>query len=141
MNRYALGGAIGLLIVLALSGVGGLGQLLQGNGQGRDDASTADDSLGTLPIEQAGQVVQRQGDPTSGVPATGTNLPGTPAAPMNGGFTAPAGTPPTLSPTQPQNVIPRQGVTTLPAQVGILPRCSLVWCSPIQFPRLPMTRN
>ncbi|MFH7242778.1 MAG: hypothetical protein ACHWZW_07995 [Spirulina sp.] len=128
MNRYALGGAIGLLMLLALSGMGGLDRLFQGNGAGRGDLSAADDTLGTLPIEQAGQVVQRQSSPTPGIPATGTNIPGTPTSvsgdfpPTNGGFTAPAGTPPTLNPTQPgipQNVIPQSGgATTLPAQVG-----------------------
>lgn len=133
MNRYALGGAIGLLVLLALSGVGGLGQLFQGSGQSSGNVQADDGTLGTLPIEQAGQVVQRQSTSGQSIPTVGTNTPGTsltdtPApiggdlAPTGSGFTTPAGTPPTLSPAQsgaPQNVIPRQGgATPLPAQVG-----------------------
>jgi len=124
MNRYALGGAVALLVLLVLSGAGGLGRLFQSGRQTQDNLRAEDGTLGTLPLEQAGQVVQRQSAPTPGVPAMGTGT--TPSmggdlAPTGSGFTPPAGTPPTLSPTQPgspQNVIPRQGATTLPAQVG-----------------------
>ncbi|QQE63953.1 hypothetical protein GFS31_06250 [Leptolyngbya sp. BL0902] len=128
MNRYALGAAMALLVLLAWSGAGGMSQLLQGNNQPRGGLRADDRDLGTQPIEQAGQAVQRQNMTPSGTPALGTTVPNNSAVmgggditPTNGGFTAPAGTPPTLSPTQPgatQNVIPRQGATTLPAPIG-----------------------
>lgn len=125
MNRYALGAAMALLVLLAWSGVEGIDQLFQGNYQRRSELRADDSDLGTLPIEQAGQAVQRQ-SAAAGTPAMGTSIPnpastGSDPSLTNGGFTTPAGTPPTLSPTQPgsaQNVIPRQGATTLPAQVG-----------------------
>lgn len=131
MNRYALGGAVALLLLLALSGVGGINRMFRDNNQLRSGLRADDSNLGTLPIEQAGQVVQRQSTTTPGMPATGNSATGampsfegdlTPA-PTGGSFTTPGGTPPTISPTPPamnppQNVIPRQGVTTLPAQVG-----------------------
>jgi hypothetical protein len=108
-----LGGAMALLALLVFSRAGGLGQLLPDGGQTQGNPQSEDGTLGTLPIEQAGQVVQRQSVPVTGI---GT------MTPTNSGFTTPAGTPPTLTPTQsgsPSNVIPRQGgATTLPAPIG-----------------------
>lgn len=133
MNRYVLGGALALLMLVALSGVGGINQLFQGNSRLRGGLRADDSDLGTLPIEQAGQAVQRQGSASGGVPINGAPTNGVPMNPttpspsgdlaptMDNGFTAPAGTPPAASPTppgSPQNVIPRQGVTTLPAPWG-----------------------
>ncbi|MBD2426835.1 hypothetical protein [Phormidium sp. FACHB-1136] len=123
MNRYALGAAMALLLLLALSGTGGINRLFRGNDQLRGGLRADDTNLGTLPIEQAGQAVQRQGSASGGVPMNPTNLPpsGDLTPTTNGGFTTPAGTPPAFSPTQPgtpQNVVPRQGITTLPAPLG-----------------------
>jgi hypothetical protein len=60
--------------------------------------------------------VQRQGAASGGVPMNPTNsAPSGDLSPTtNGGFTTPSGTPP----APPQNVIPRQGITTLPAPLG-----------------------
>lgn len=124
MNRYALGGAMALLVLLIFSGSEGVGRLLQGNDQRRDEPQTEDGALGTRPIEQAGQAVRRQSQTSQGIPATGTATPvpmGDNFAPTNDGLAAPANTPPILNPAQsgaPSNVIPNQGATTLPAQVG-----------------------
>jgi len=126
MNRYVLAGATALLLLLALSGAGGLSQLFRGNAQTSQEGQPEATTLGTLPIEQAGQVVQRQGS-TPGAPMAPAVAPngainGDIAPTSANAFTTPTGTPPTLSPSQPgspQNVIPRPvGATPLPAQVG-----------------------
>lgn len=127
MNRYVLGGATVFLLLVALWGGGGISQRLRGNAQVQNGTQPDNGTLGTLPIEQAGQVVRRQGGdpaPIDPLPMDPDNLtPENSRPPASGSFTTPGDIPPTIRPSSPptnppQNVIPRQGVTTLPAPVG-----------------------
>lgn len=76
MNRFMIGG---ILAALVLTLMGGLNRLLGDRSQETPLASqqntTAQDvnDLGTLPLEQAGQLVQRQSEvaTNNGIPATG----------------------------------------------------------------------
>jgi hypothetical protein len=122
MNRYALAGAAALLFLIALSGAGGLSPLFRGNTETSQGGQPEATTLGTLPIEKAGQVVQRQGS-APGAPMAPAMTPNgaingdTPPTSANA-FTTPTGTPSTLS-GSPQNPIPPAvGATPSPAQVG-----------------------
>jgi hypothetical protein len=114
MNRYIVGAIMAGLVLLAMSGIGGVSGLFADNARLRDDLSPDDSSLGTLPIEQAGRIVQRQGQATGATPATGTTTGGT-MAPNDispeGTFTPPTGT---------GNNIPN--ATIRPAQTNVIPR-------------------
>jgi hypothetical protein len=120
MNRYIVGAIMAGLALLAMSGIGGVNGLFADNTRLRDNLSADDSSLGTLPIEQAGRIVQRQGPATTGVtPATGTTI-GDTMAP-NGGV--PNDISPEASYTTPTGVgnnIPN--ATIRPAQTNVIPR-------------------
>ncbi|MGG6241144.1 hypothetical protein ACQ4N7_21175 [Nodosilinea sp. AN01ver1] len=129
MNRFIIGG---ILAAIAVMLTGGLNRLLSDrfeNGpEGTQISSLSDTTtegngsdLGSVPIEQAGQLVQRQSEVgTSGISATG-----------NSTFTDQNGNRATISPNTtgtvgangvtpaPGNVIPRAGeATTFPAATG-----------------------
>ncbi len=115
MNRYFIGAIMAGLVLLALSRVGGENRLVADNANqpGGELRAASDSGLGTLPIDQAGRIAQRQTQPTGGVPAAGTGALG--QMPANGTgtatFTAPAGT------GQP---IPN--ATISPGATGVAPR-------------------
>lgn len=129
MNRFMIGGILAALVLML---TGGLNRLLGNRSQetplARQQNTTAQnaDGLGTLPLDQAGRLVQRQSEvgTNNGISATGNSTftdqgssrttfspsatgTATGTAGTNG-FTAPAG-----------NVIPRTGAaTTFPATGG-----------------------
>ena len=128
MNRFIIGG---ILAAIAVMLVGGLNRLVNSIGDGPEGARIARQSdttlqsngsdLGSVPIEQAGQLVQRQSEVgTNGISATGdavfgnqTNGSGDPfgravISPDQTGTAPAAG-----------NVIPRTGeATTFPANTS-----------------------
>ncbi len=134
MNRFIIGGILAALVV-ALTG--GLNQRfaerdrsanLTAQSQTDSTASTPASDLGSLPVEQAGQLVRRQSDLSAGgISATSDsvfNSQDSGAMPPNGrAIIAPAntgvGTPGFVSPA-PGNVIPRTsgGAVTLPNTAG-----------------------
>ncbi len=130
MNRFIIGGILAALVMM-LTGWGNrfLGDRAPDGGLAsqRDDASQGDttaqnvDGLGTLPLEQAGRLAQRQSE-------VGTNGA---AAASNSTFTDQGSDRATISPTNtgttgsngvapaPGNVIPRTGAaTTFPTTGG-----------------------
>lgn len=138
MNRYVLGGVLLGLVFIALSGITGNNRTARSNTtQGQTDRSQPDRSqpnrngtrdLGTLPIDQAGRVIRRQGD---GASSLSTDPPTTEAFPQQSelapdpastpdSFTAPA---PAAGPNSgmrpvPNNVIPQQPANTSPSVSG-----------------------
>ncbi|MEB3288958.1 MAG: hypothetical protein VKI82_03525 [Leptolyngbya sp.] len=110
MNRYVLAGAAGLLILLALSG--GTSRRSQGQAQMPGEGDTEEAILGTLPIEQAGQVVRRQSAASGTPPAM--------AAPSFDGtsdFTTDLDSGAGTASTPPGDT-PSGGASTLPAPTG-----------------------
>ncbi|MBW4462316.1 MAG: hypothetical protein KME47_19070 [Nodosilinea sp. WJT8-NPBG4] len=123
MNRFIIGGVLAGLVLMLMSGL----SRLQGDRPEREriasqQNTTAQDAdgLGALPLEQAGQLVQRQSEVGTGTAATG-----------NSTFTDQGNNRPTISPNNtgttgangvtpaPDNVIPRTGAaTTFPATGG-----------------------
>ncbi|MBD2114052.1 MULTISPECIES: hypothetical protein [Cyanophyceae] len=124
MNRFIIGGVLAGLVLMLMSGLSRLsGDRPERERLASQQNTTAQnaDGLGALPLEQAGQLVQRQSE-------VGTN--GTAAA-GNSSFTDQGSNRPTISPnnlgtagangTTPAsgNVIPRTGAaTTYPATSG-----------------------
>jgi hypothetical protein len=121
MNRFVIGGILAAIVVLL---TGSLSRLLGDRspesgliGVSADTAQTGD--LGSLPVEQAGQLVRRQSDlGANGIPTSSdavfNNQPGTMPS---GGSTLSPDTTGTF--TTPGNVIPRTGgAVTYPANVG-----------------------
>lgn len=125
MNRFMIGGILAALVLML---TGGLNRLLGDRSQetplARQQNTTAQnaDGLGTLPLDQAGRLVQRQSEvgTNNGISATG-----------NSTFTDQGSSRTTLSPSTtgtagtngvtpaPENVIPRTGAaTTFPATGG-----------------------
>jgi hypothetical protein len=108
MNRYIGGGLLAALILLLSSGVDRLGTIWPNFGaserlQGRDLVP-----VGTLPIEQAGRVVQRQGERSRAMPNSVFNT-----DPFNQNRTAPR------TEIAPQN-IPASEIR--PPTVDVIPR-------------------
>lgn len=124
MNRFVIGGILAALVLML---TGGLNRFLGMGAQEEQLASQPDtttqnaDGLGTLPLEQAGRLVQRQSEVSSnGISATGNTT-----------FTDQGSDRATISPTAagatgasgttaaPGNVIPRTGAAaTFPATSG-----------------------
>lgn len=130
MNRFIIGGIVAAIAVML---TGGLSQLLSArfeDGPERTRISSQSDTttqgnggdLGSVPLEQAGQLVQRQSEVgTNGISATGDSAFGNQS---NG--TVPSGDRAVISPSTtggatpaPGNVIPRtDGAATFPATTG-----------------------
>ncbi|MBE9137608.1 hypothetical protein IQ254_10345 [Nodosilinea sp. LEGE 07088] len=123
MNRFVIGGILAAIVVLL---TGSLSRLLGDRSPepglvGSQPNTTETGDLGSLPVEQAGQLVRRQSDLGAG------GIPTSPDTVFNDqpGATMPSGRS-TLSPDTtgtftpaPGNVIPRPGDTaTYPANVG-----------------------
>lgn len=71
MNRYIAGGLLAAIVVLLGSGIDSLPQIMPNFGGSRSGArepGSQADTVGTQPIEQAGRVVQRQGQSTVAAP-------------------------------------------------------------------------
>ncbi|MBD1873070.1 hypothetical protein H6F75_06225 [Nodosilinea sp. FACHB-131] len=123
MNRFIIGGVLAGLVLMLMSGL----SRLSGDRPDRErlasqQNTTAQDAdgLGALPLEQAGQLVQRQSEVGTGTAAAG-----------NSAFTDQGNNRATISPNNtgtpgangvtpaPGNVIPRTGAaTTYPATGG-----------------------
>lgn len=128
MNRYVLGGILLGLVLVALSGLAGVNRLASSNDSQRRQLRDSPNNLGTLPIDQAGRVVRRQGDsapaaptaqsPTESFPQQ-SELSPDPASGQGSSFTAPGGSVPNaeLRPASP-NVIPQQSGNTVPSVSG-----------------------
>jgi hypothetical protein len=69
MNRYVLAGILAVFALLTTRAIGSSGQWLGQQSSPPSRVRLNADSLGTLPIDKAGQIVKRQG--ASGVPSTG----------------------------------------------------------------------
>lgn len=129
MNRFVIGGVLAALVMMLM---GGLNRLMsdrsqdpQPNGQAAQGQNA--DGLGTLPLDQAGRLVQRQSEvgSTNGTPASGDNTFGDGSfidqgnqratiSPNGTGTTGSNGVTPASG-----NVIPRTGgATTFPATGG-----------------------
>ncbi|WP_017297230.1 hypothetical protein [Nodosilinea nodulosa] len=131
MNRFVIGGILAAIVVML---TGGLNKLLSDRSQGsqvlsqRNAAAQGDNSdLGTLPLDKAGQLVQRQSDVGSnGVSASSdtvfnTNNPSGTGMPPGGRATISPTTTGGAGTVAPQsgNVIPRTGAAaTFPANPG-----------------------
>lgn len=124
MNRYVLGGIVLGLVLVALSGLAGVNRLASSNDNQHRQLRNSTDNLGTLPIDQAGRVVRRQGDSAPAAPTvqspTGSfsqqsELSADPASSQDS-FIAPAGGVPNreIRPATP-NVIPQQPASTTPS--------------------------
>lgn len=124
MNRFMIGGILAALVLML---TGGLNRLFGDRSQEPPLASqqniTAQDvnDLGTLPLEQAGRLVQRQSEVgTNGISATGDSTfidQGSGRATISPSNTGTAGTSGVTA--APGNVIPRTGAaTTFPATGG-----------------------
>lgn len=124
MNRFIIGGILAALVVMLTGGLNRfLGDRSQDAPVARQQSNTVQnvDDLGTLPLEQAGRLVQRQSEvgTSTGVSATGDNTfidqgnNRSTISPNNTGATGTSGG------TAAGNVIPRTGAaTTYPAPGG-----------------------
>jgi hypothetical protein len=127
MNRFIIGAIMAGLVLLALSGIGGVNRFFSDNDRLRSDLrAEGDSSLGTLPIDQAGRIVRRQTQAANGIPATGTATFGQTGLPADGSgpssFTTPGvtGQPipsATISPTA-TTVAPRTGTNNQFSSTG-----------------------
>ncbi|HIK43491.1 MAG TPA: hypothetical protein IGR64_01245 [Leptolyngbyaceae cyanobacterium M65_K2018_010] len=110
MNRYLIGAILAGLVLLAMSGLQGINRLFADNSRMRSDLRAEDSSLGTLPIEQAGRIVRRQGQADSaGMPAAGTGTWGGSGSGGEDSFTSEGGAPraipnATIAPASPNEV-------------------------------------
>ncbi|MFM7529055.1 MAG: hypothetical protein ACKO63_11345 [Nodosilinea sp.] len=121
MNRYLIGAVMAGLVLLGMVGAGRLGRLFADPGQtGQAAKSQASAALGSLPVEQAGRLAQRQSDP-QGAPtaAVGANAPASsrsqPATTPVQPFTTQSQTPPsvTISPNQATPTVPSGDISPL----------------------------
>jgi hypothetical protein len=69
MNRYVLAGILAVLALLTTRVIGSSGQWLAQPSSSQGRVRLNADSLGTLPIDKAGQIVKRQGQ--AGTPSAG----------------------------------------------------------------------
>jgi hypothetical protein len=125
MNRFMIGGILAALVLML---TGGLNRLLGDRSQdaplaSQQNSTTQDvNDLGTLPLEQAGRLVQRQSEvgTSTGISATGNNTftdQGNNRATISPNNTGAIGT--SGGTAAPGNVIPRTGAaTTYPASSG-----------------------
>ncbi|WP_035984900.1 hypothetical protein [Leptolyngbya sp. KIOST-1] len=129
MNRFIIGGILAAMVVML---TGGLNRLFRDRPQGAQLASQrntalqqpgqqAGNDLGSVPLEQAGRLVQRQSEVgTNGIPAPGDSAFGTQTN-GNGDPFGRAVISPDQTGTAPAagNVIPRTGgATTFPANTS-----------------------
>lgn len=129
MNRYVIGSILASIVLLASNGLRGFANLFPSSPDQRDNVDFSDGSLGTLPIEQAGRLAQRQSQVTPGGVRTSSDSVTNPSAsgqpePFQDSFrSAPNMAPNAVNNQTPGNVIPQGGTTAqqLPASGDIAP--------------------